>query len=81
MPRSRRCHRRRFGLVLRVSYLLYRLIADKAAEAEGEEFWRLLQIDAPVIEQEWLELSGLTSLRQKEPSITDPNNVTVQGGG
>ena len=51
--------------VLRVSYLLYRIMANQATETEQQEFWKSLQTSASPIEQEWLELSGL-ALLQKE---------------
>ena len=50
--------------VLRVSYLLYRIITNQATETEQQEFWKSLQTSASPIEREWFELSGLSLLQK-----------------
>ncbi|MFC1713068.1 NACHT domain-containing protein [Candidatus Poribacteria bacterium] len=50
--------------VLRVSFLLYRIITDAATQAERKEFGERLEKSGSEMEREWLELSGLTWLHE-----------------
>ena len=52
------------GFVVRISYLLYRIVADEATEEEQKEFWESLKTGGSPMEREWLEVGGLTLLRE-----------------
>ena len=48
--------------LIRLSYLFYQLVAGHASQDEQLEFWKILAGGSP-LEREWLELSGLTLIR------------------